>query len=63
MDLRCTDIEIVDDAIRESQELFAVILSSSDQSVNILKSLGVIEIIDTSGMYTTTIAVTIVPRQ
>ena len=63
MDLRCTDIEIVDDAIRESQELFAVILSSSDQSVNILKSLGVIEIIDTSGMYTTTIAVTIVLRQ
>lgn len=63
MDLRCTDIEIVDDAIRESQELFAVILSSSDQSVNILKSLGVIEIIDTSGTYTTTIAVTIVLRQ
>lgn len=63
MDLRCTDIEIEDDAIRESQELFAVILSSSDQSVNILKSLGVIEIIDTSGTYTTTIAVTIVLRQ
>ena len=49
MDRRCIYIEVADDIFREPNEFFGVILSSSDPVVNVLTTLAVVEIMDTSG--------------
>ena len=49
MNRRCVDIEVADDIFREPNEFFGVILSSSDPVVNVLTTLAVVEIMDTSG--------------
>ena len=49
MNRRYVDIEVADDMIREPNEFFGVILSSNDPVVNVLTTLAVVEIMDTSG--------------